>query len=224
MSELAEQRQKCPSGQRVCLNPQLARLCDNAIVRNLNGRGFTAPPTFKYTEMESRLRSMAYCQTKCPSDKYQPCLCPGTTMVNQPDFLCTPLCDNSKLYDFDERVKDYPVKCNMGANRDGLYERYLDTDRFNQLYGTRAYDQIDNLNAQFESDSRVCYNYCIRTGARACIHDNKLKCKDYSSLRHPLLFQTKIDMPTNIGLNVGPYATYQTLENIWNNNTSRKLL
>lgn len=224
MSEIAEQRKKCPTGQRICLNPQQARLCDNTVVRNLNVRSFVAPPTYRHTELESRLKAMDYCQSKCPSARYQPCQCPGTTMVSQPWSLCTPMCDNSKLYDIDDRLKDYPIKCQRGTPYDEVYERYLDTEKFNQLYQTRAFDLVDNLNAQFESESPVCYNHCIRTGKRACMHDKSLRCADYTALRHPLLFQTHIDMPTNVGLNVGPYATYQTLENIWNNNTSRKLL
>jgi hypothetical protein len=212
------------SKPRRCLNPQQARLCDNQIIKNLSHRDNNGFPTWRWADIDSEVKNMGYCQTLCPDKKYSPKMPDVTIGVNNPEFLCNPRCDNNKYYDYYDPMKKYPVQCGRGVPQDKVYERNFPSEHFNQVFGTRSGDKLDDFNANFENESPVCYNFCLKSKKKACMHDYSNQCQELVNLRHPLLFQTKIDMPSDKGLNVGPYATFQTLENIWNNNTKRKLL
>ena len=61
--------------------------------------------TEKDVDLESNLYNLQRYNTKCPTKKFQADMC-NTTYVNHPDFLEKPVCDNNKIYRFDDRVSN----------------------------------------------------------------------------------------------------------------------
>lgn len=66
--------------------------------------------------------------------------------------------------------------------------------------------------------SPVCYNMMTVSG------QSKNICAEVSPLKQPILYQTYTDGNPIGMLRVGPEAKYQTVENLWNNWTSRRLI
>lgn len=62
-------------------------------------------PTEKDIDLESNLYSLGRLSSNCPSKKYQAEMC-ETVYVNHPDLLDKPVCDNNKMYRFDDRVSN----------------------------------------------------------------------------------------------------------------------
>jgi len=154
-------------------------------------------PTEKDIDLESNLYSLGRLSTKCPTKKYQATLC-NTTYVNHPDFLENPVCDNNKIYRFDDRVSHY-----------------------NQFESRVSDESFLRPKTCFQKDKNLQFN-TIPENYKSCVFqpfNNTQELRDY---RHPILMQQTTMPMANETLSVGPIRLNHSVERLWENSTKYK--